>query len=180
MERAKDGDSRAINELFGRFLPPLRSWASRRLPRWARDLVDTDDLVQDTIMRVFKRLGAFEVRHTGALQAYLRQAVMNRIRDEIRRKGRRGAAEELDENLADDGASPLECAIGREAVDRYEAALSRLPADDQALIVARVEMGSSYEAIARDFGKRTADAARMAVTRALLRLAEQMTPPPQP
>jgi RNA polymerase sigma factor (sigma-70 family) len=81
VERAKTGDSGALNDLFARYMPSLRRWASGRLPRWTRDLMDTDDLVQETVVRAVKRMDRFESRHQGALQAYLRQAIVNRIRD---------------------------------------------------------------------------------------------------
>src|SRR2546428_405791 len=89
IERARAGDELALGQLFARHLRPLRRWASGRLPKWARSIADTDDLVQDTLLQTFKRIEAFEPRHAGALHAYLRQAVLNRIRDELRRKGRR-------------------------------------------------------------------------------------------
>src|ERR1041384_323518 len=111
VERAKTGDADALNRLFTRFLPALRRWASGRLPRWTRDLMDTDDLVQETVVRAVKRIDRFESRHEGALQAYLRQAVVNRIRDEVRRARRSPAPDLLDDNAADPGASPLEEAI---------------------------------------------------------------------
>jgi RNA polymerase sigma factor (sigma-70 family) len=175
VERAKSGDGEALNRLFARYLPSLRRWASGRLPRWSRDLMDTDDLVQETVVRAVKRLDRFESRHEGALQAYLRQAIVNRIRDEIRRTKRSPAATELDENASDHGASPLETAIGAEALERYEAALARLRPEEREAIVARVEMDGSYQQVAQALGKSSADAARMAVSRALLRLAEEMS-----
>jgi RNA polymerase sigma-70 factor, ECF subfamily len=175
IERAKAGESDALNRLVARHLPPLRRWARGRLPRWARDLMDTDDLVQETMIRVVKRLGAFEPRHEGALQAYLRQAIVNRVRDEVRRNARLPGADELDDNHADRGVSPLEAAIGREAVERYEAALSRLGPEARDAIVARFEMGCSYQEIAQALGKPSADAARMTISRALLRLADEMS-----
>ena len=175
VERAKAGDREALDRLFDRSLPALRRWASGRLPMWSRDLMDTDDLVQETAVRAINRIGNFEARHTGALQAYLRQAVVNRIRDEIRRRGRRPAPSELDENEQDHGASPLETAIGHEAVERYEQALGRLRPEEREAIVARVEMDCSYEEAAEALGKPSADAARMAISRALLRLAQEMS-----
>lgn len=174
LERAKSGDREALDRLFARFLPALRRWASGRLPRWTRDLMDTDDLVQETVVRAVKRLDTFESRHEGALQAYLRQAVVNRIRDEVRRSARAPAAVEIDEHESDRGASPLDLAIGHEAVERYEAALARLRAEEREAIVARVEMDGSYQDVAQALGKPSADAARMAVSRALLRLAQEM------
>jgi RNA polymerase sigma factor (sigma-70 family) len=174
VERAKTGDCNALNDLFVKYLPPLRRWASGRLPRWTRDLMDTDDLVQETVVRAVKRMDRFESRHEGALQAYLRQAVVNRIRDEVRRARRAPVSEVLDDNAPDVAASPLEDAIGAEALECYEAALGRLRPEERQAIVARVEMDGSYQEVARALGKPSADAARMAVSRALLRLAEEM------
>jgi RNA polymerase sigma-70 factor (ECF subfamily) len=174
LERAKGGDREALEVLFARHIPTLRRWASGRLPRWVRDMADTQDLVQDTVLQVFKRLEAFEPRGDGALQAYLRQAVMNRIRNEVRSKGRRPSFESLDEQAPADHTSPLEAAIREEQLDRYEAALSRLSEQDRDLIVARVEVGLTYEEIAEALGKPSWNAARMATARALVRLAEEL------
>src|SRR5438094_141220 len=174
VERAKTGDRDALDRLFARYLPSLRRWASGRLPRWSRDLMDTDDLVQETVIRAVKRIDAFESRHEGALQAYLRQAIVNRIRDEVRRAKRSPIPTVLDDNQSDTGASPLEAAIGEEALKRYEAALERLRPEEREAIIARVEMDGSYQDVAQALGKPSADAARMAVSRALVRLAQEM------
>ena len=174
LERARNGDREALEVLMTRYLPRLRRWASGRLPRWARDVADTQDLVQDTLLQTFKRIDTIEVRHEGALQAYLRQGIVNRIRDEFRRAGRRPTTEELDAAVPDSGASPLEAAIGRETLDRYERALARLRPQDREAIIARIEMDSTNEEIAAALGKPSANAARMAVERALVRLAEEM------
>jgi RNA polymerase sigma-70 factor (ECF subfamily) len=172
--RARLGDQAALEQLFGRFLRPLQRWAKGRLPAYARDLADTDDLVQDTLIQTFKRIDSVEPRGVGALQAYLRQAVLNRIRDELRRKRRRPEIGELGDLEADRAASPVEQAIGREAVDRYESALTRLRPEEREAIIARVEMGYSYEELAEALGKPSADAARKAAKRALVRLAMEM------
>src|SRR6187402_2193956 len=107
LERARAGDEEATNQLFARHVRPLQRWASGRLPKWARDMTDTDDLVQETLLQTFKRIEQFEPRGVGALNAYLRQAVLNRIREELRRKGRRPDATGLSA-LEADGQSPLE------------------------------------------------------------------------
>lgn len=174
IERAQAGDQEALDRLFARHLKPLQRWARGRLPKWARDLADTDDLVQDTLVQTFKRIGDFEPRRVGALQAYLRQAVLNRVRNELRRRGRQPHATDLDGLEVESGGSPLEQAIGREAVERYEGALQRLKAEEREAIIARVEMGYSFEELAEALGKPTPDAARKAAHRALVRLAEEM------
>jgi RNA polymerase sigma-70 factor (ECF subfamily) len=174
LERARGGDEAALEKLFARYLKPLRRWASGRLPKWARDMTDTQDLVQETLLQTFKRIDGFEARGEGALQAYLRQAVMNRIRDELRRFGRRGPRGLLDTQAPDAAPSPLEAAIGQQATERYERALARLRDTDREAIIARVELGCSYEEMAVALGKPTAEAARKAAQRAVVRLVAEM------
>jgi RNA polymerase sigma-70 factor (ECF subfamily) len=174
IELVRQGDRDALERLVARHVGPLRRWISGRLPQWARDLADTDDLVQDTLLRTFTKIEGFDNRGVGALQAYLRQAVLNRVRDELRRKGRAPSMAALDGLEVEAAGSPLEEAIGRETVERYEAALARLKPDERAAIIARVELDYTYEELANILGKPTSDAARKAAQRALLRLAEEM------
>jgi len=174
LERARSGDQDAVDRLFARHVRPLQRWASGRLPKWARDVADTDDLVQDTLLQTFRRIEHFELRGVGALNAYLRQAVLNRIREELRRKGRRPDSTGLSALEADGHQSPLEQAIGNEAIERYERALSSLRPDEQDAIIGRIEFGYTYEELARELGKPTPDAARKAAQRALVRLIEEM------
>lgn len=174
LNRAREGDGSALEALFARCLPPLRRWARGRLPTAARGALDTQDLVQDTVLNALRRLDRFEARHEGALQAYLRQAVMNRIRDEVRKIVRRPVAAELRDSQPAEAASPLDIAIGRQGVERYEAALQRLRASDREAIIGRLELQYDYEELAGILGKSNANAARVAVTRALARLLEHL------
>ena len=174
LELAKDGDAQALDRLLERCVPALRRWAHGRLPQTARGMNDTADIVQDTIISAMRHLKAFESRHQGALQAYLRQAVMNRIRDIIRHHKRRPEVAGLSEGIQDEATSPLEAAIGAENLERYERALQRLKPDDREAIIGRLEMLYPYEELATVLGRPSAAAARMAVTRAMKRLAEEM------
>src|SRR5512139_3874553 len=171
LTRARAGDDGALETLIGRYIPDLRRWTSGRLPAWARSVADTDDLVQETLVKAFRRIGEFEYRGEGALLAYLRQAVLNRIRSEIRSARRRPAREALEDvGLEAEGPSPLEAAIGTDAVAAYDTALDRLRPEEREAIVGRIELGLTYGELAQALGKPSADAARMAVTRALVRL----------
>ena len=172
--RAQQGDRAAVEELFSRHVTPLRRWAKGRLPRWARDLSDTDDLIQEALLQTFKRIDDFEVRGVGSLQAYLRQAVLNRLRDELRRRAREPDRVELDDGSAEKALAPFARAVDGETRERYEQALSRLEPEEQELMVARIEMGYTYEELAVSLGKPSADAARKAAKRALLRLVNEM------
>jgi len=179
LARAQAGDVQALDALIARHLPRLRRWASGRVPAWARDAGDTEDLVHDTLVDSLRHLDGFEHRRQGALQAYLRQALLNRVRSQFRRAARRPAVMSIPEDQLHDGPSPLEQAIGREMTDRYEAGLAALAAEDREMIVARVEMGYTNDELAAIFARPSRDAARMAVARALARLAEAMGPSDQ-
>lgn len=175
--RVQSGDDRALEHLVGRYLPRLRRWASRRLPGWARHLLDTDDLVQDTLIRTIRNLDRFEPRREGGLQVYVRRALQNRIRDEIRRVGRHPQDPLPDSDLdepPDRSPSPLESAIGEQAMRRYERALARVSEEDREAIVARLELRLPYREVAEALEKSGPDAARMAVSRAIVRLAREM------
>jgi RNA polymerase sigma-70 factor (ECF subfamily) len=171
---AQQGDRSALERLFARHSAPLRRWASGRLPQWARDMADTEDVVQEALLQTFKRIDNFDARGAGSLHAYLRQAVLNRIRDELRRRGREPARGDFDEQRPAPGLSPLQGAIDGEARERYERALARLKAEDQEAIIARLEMGYTYEELAESLAKPSADAARKAARRALVRPLTEM------
>jgi RNA polymerase sigma factor (sigma-70 family) len=175
VERARDGDDEALGRLCARYLPRLQRWAHGRLPSWARGALETQDLAQDTLMLAVRRLKYFEPRHEGAFQAYLRQTLLNRVRDEVRRGRRRGHADPLDSAEPTRDPSPLEEAIGQETLDRYETALQRLRPQDREAIIARIEMGLEYTEVASALAKPSVAAAHMAVSRALVKLAKEMT-----
>jgi RNA polymerase sigma-70 factor (ECF subfamily) len=177
LERAQAGDRAALESLLARYLPRLQRWATGRLPRWARDMADTQDRVQETLFQTFRRIERFESRGEGALQAYLRQAVLNRIREELRRKKRQPPRSELDPAVEDHRRSPLEEAIGQEAIERYERGLERLRPEDRELVVARIELGYTNREVADLLGKPTPNAARMATERAIVRLAKERGKP---
>lgn len=170
----RNGDATSLDRLLARHLPPLKRWASGRLPNWARDLCETQDIVQESVVRALKHLDHFQPTAEGGLRAYFRRAVANRICDEIRRAQRRGVQGELTERIEARTPSPLEEAIGREVVERYDRALARLRPKERAALVARLEQSQSYEQIARQLGKPSVAAARVAVGRALARLEAGM------
>ena len=172
--KAQAGDGDALDQLLARYLPRLRRWASGRLPSSARTMMDTGDLVQDAVISALRHLSTLEVRTDGAFLVYLRKSVNNRIIDAYRRAGRRPERLELPEDAPANSTSPFDAVVGAEAVDRYDAALSRLTEDERRAIVLRVELGYDYSELAVELGKPSVDAARMAVTRAIARLAGEM------
>ena len=169
--QARSGDADSKDRLLRRYLPALRRWARGRLAGF-RDLADTDDLVQITLLRALDRMEGFEPRGPGSFLAYLRRILQNQIREQFRRAARRPPVEGLSEELPSEERSPLEQVIDREALEAYEAGLTRLTGPQQEAVLLRVEMGCTYPEIAVALGCPSANAARMVVARALVRLAE--------
>jgi RNA polymerase sigma-70 factor (ECF subfamily) len=176
LARARAGDRMALEAIAARLLPRMRRWAAGRLPSWARDLADTEDLVQETISSVLRRVDRFEVRHEAALTIYLREALSNRLRNEIRRAVRHPPAGGIDAvaERPSPAPSPLDLAITQEALEHYESALATLVPEDREAIIGRMELHYSFDELAQAWGKPSADAARKVVKRALNRLADAM------
>jgi RNA polymerase sigma factor (sigma-70 family) len=172
--KARSGAPDAQNRLCAHYLPRLHRWARGRLPQSARGALDTGDIVQDVLISALKHVSVFEPQHEWSFQAYLRQSLMNRLRDEARRVRNRPFRDQIDSSHPSRDPAPLEQAIGTEAIERYEAALARLRPEEQQIIVARCEWGMSHQEVADLLGKRTSAAAQVAVHRALIRLAKEM------
>lgn len=172
--KARDGDHLALEAILQRCLPALKRWAHGRLPAYARGSLDTEDLVQDAAFNAVRRLDTFQPQHVGALQAYLRRSVINRIRDEIRKLGAHPAPQALPEDLQSSDTSPLEQAIQLESYELYRAALKRLRSKDREILMARLEAQWSVAEVADRFGFSTPDAARVATIRAMERLMAAM------
>jgi RNA polymerase sigma-70 factor (ECF subfamily) len=174
VRRARAGNDDAVEALCARYLAPLRRWARNRLPARARDLVDTDDIVQETLIKTVRNLGSFETMRDRGLHAYLRRALDNRIRDEAKRARRAMPLGEPPSDVADAAASPLERVLGAEAMRRYEQALENLSAEEREAVVARIEFGLEYKEIALAVGSPSPNAVRMTISRALARMAKEL------
>ena len=154
IRRIRDGDGGARDVLLKRYLPVLRRWAHGRLPASARDLSDTDDLVQVTLLRALKNIDEFDARHTGSFLAYLRQILLNHVRDELRRQQRRPGGAELDTELAgvEDGRVVPDClkasmnAKARSLQRRSPDEAKRNPGSVSERAIRRRFFGSSYKA----------------------------------
>ena len=177
--RAREGDKRALERIAGRYQPALTRFAHGRVPSSARGLVDTVDVVQTALVRTLARLGNIDTSVPGSLLAYLRSAVLNQIRDEVRRARRRPQGAELDHELPATDQDPLEAVISEQDLERYDLALLQLPADQQEAFLMRIEMGCSYQEIADALGRPSSEAARTLVRRAIRALTEALreTPP---
>lgn len=174
LAQARAGRRTALELLFGAKLANLRRWAHGRLPAWARRTTETADIIQEVLLRVLNKMDAFDARGKGALEAYLRQGIQNRICDEIRIQARRPNTDFEGVDVVDPSPSPIEVLESDDDRRRYKMALTRLKERERMLIVGALELGYTYEQLALATGKPTAESARVALHRALRRMADEM------
>lgn len=168
--RAREGDTLACDTLLRRYQGALTRWAHGRLPAHARDLSETSDLVQLTLLRAVSHLDGFDPRHPGAFTSWLRRIFQNLVLDELRRsKARGGRAPQVE--LDAETPPQIVDAVGADSLASYQSALETLPQDLREAVILSVEFGLSHEELAEAIGAPSANAARMRVSRALTQLA---------
>ena len=177
LDAVRSGDRSAADRLVRRFQTLLSRFLHARLPRHARGLMDTGDIVQDVLQRALARIGEFENRGHGAFWGYLRQIARNRL-FEIRRgtiPSTNGAKlDGTDDEPVGADPSPAEGLMNREMEEAYERALGELEPLLREAVLNRLELGLKWGEIARECAFTSADAARMATTRAITRLAGRL------
>jgi RNA polymerase sigma-70 factor (ECF subfamily) len=172
--RIHSGDEVALEILLNRYLPALRRIVHKHLHGHARSMLDTDDIVQDALLSTLRRMPHFVWRTPGALLAYLRRAILNRIIDAKRKYARQGEWVALPDDCAEQAASPLQRVVDKEEILRYRAALFRLRPRDRQLIVMRMEQQLTYQEIGTQLRMASPNAARVALIRAMGRLVSAL------
>ena len=169
LQQYQQGKNNSCDELFQLYHPALMRWAHGRIPTQAKGFMDTQDMVQDTMILAFKRINYIKAKRPGAFFTYLRTVFINQIKQELRKnKPFQLSITQFnnDEKLA------YEEDIN--TIIDYDSALDKVSKDEKEAIVLRLEFGFNYEEIAGITEKPSANAARMFITRALIKLATHM------
>lgn len=144
VRRAVSGDTLALKLLLTDSRDRLCEHLSNRLPPDLRSSLGVEDVVQETLTDVFRRIGTFEVREPGSFYRWVATIGLNRLRDAIRREraekrggGNRGVATArrsvedssivLLETLAGPPGTPSRTVARAEAVAAVQDALKQLP-----------------------------------------------------
>ena len=172
IEQAQGGDLIAREELYRRVIPRLERFARGRIPLSMRRFSDTQEVVQDAVLRSLNHLDRFTPRWEGAFLHYLSKIVMNRIRDLARRKRPETPVED-EGGFPGSELSPVEEAVGRETFGQYQEALATLKEDQRMAVFLHVEMGCGNDEIAEALD-RGPEAARKVLARGLQNLARKM------
>ena len=179
--RAQGGDSEAREALLGQHLPGLEAFVRIRLGERLRARETSMDLVQSICGDVLGDLGAFEYQGPESFRRWLFRCAENKLRNRARfwSRERRELAREVEPSEALSPelrilSTPSRDAMAREELQRLEAALQRLPEDHREVILLARVVGLSHDEIAVELG-RTPSATRTLLSRALARLAVQLT-----
>lgn len=175
MERYRDGDATAFNELYRRHRAPVRRFVAKLC--WKQD--EADEIVQEVWLAVIR--GARSYRPTARFTTYLFSIAHRRLQDHWRSRDRHShafgpldPAADLHE-IADERAPvPEDWAAHAELRSALMAAIDQLPPPQRAVFLLKAEAGLSLEEIAAATGagvEATKSRMRYAVARLRARLA---------
>jgi RNA polymerase sigma-70 factor (ECF subfamily) len=169
-----------LAELLEEHRPYLKNIAAAELPERLRSQLDASDLVQETLLRAFRKFGQFAGTTDAEFVGWLREILLNQIIDVSRHHGRQvrdvSRTRSLPDAVSCDKTLPGSEAVRRgETSERLAAALAELPEHYRTVILLRQEEDLSFEEIGQRL-QRSTDAARMLWGRAILQLGKLMQP----
>jgi RNA polymerase sigma factor (sigma-70 family) len=166
--RARAGDQDAFATLHSLHDGPVRRSIARRMGWHLRDLMDLDDILQDTFLAAWELLendGFRDFETVGGFRHLLVKIALQKLEDAGRRgnalRRDRGRTESLPDGellVASKEPRPSEAARARELEELRERALLRLSEADRWLLDARDNLGMSWEEMAAEIGGRPANA----------------------
>jgi hypothetical protein len=169
LARVQSGDAAALEQLCDRYATLLLPWLEARLHPHAgqpqRPMKLLGDVLHDTLPAIAPSAAA---------------EVWDRVRSGLLERLRNAEALAVDPPAVrrappTASVSAEEAAVGLDVVRRYDAALLRLRPEERLALVLRLEIGCGYDEIAAALERPSEGAARMAVCRAMVHLAEEMT-----
>ncbi len=184
VEAAARGDAKAVEQLIAGHLPGLRAYLRLRAGAMLRARESASDLVQSVCRDVLQNLGQFRYPGEAAFRAWLYATALRKVADraEYWQAQKRDAARDVPLEGSDEAllavyrtsfASPSAHAMGREAMQRLEAAFDRLPDDYREVIVLSRICGLSRAEVAQSM-QRSEASVRNLLSRALAELAEHL------
>src|SRR5262245_47155448 len=84
LQRARSGDSRAVDELLVQHLPALRAYLRLHLPAEVRRQESCSDLVQSVCREVLTQQPDFDYRGPEAFRGWLYQWARHKLQDRVR------------------------------------------------------------------------------------------------
>lgn len=161
-----------------RYRPFLKAIAAAEIPEHLRSREDDSDLVQETLLKATRQADQFRGSTEKELESWLRETMLNQIRDCVRFHGRQQrdvgieVAATVDLIAAGD-PSASELVRSAEAKELTQRALHDLPEEYRSVLLMRQQLDLSFVEIA-DRMQRSPDAVRMLWGRAIMALGEKL------
>ncbi len=179
IQRFREGDEFAFNELFRKYRPRLAVLVRYKLSESLLDRFEVDDILQEVFLEASRDLASFSYRSPGSFMSWLSRIADHVIADEARMLSRqkRNAGERVllrsESNPMGpepvDPATPSRILLQNERAERLHAQLGALPPDYRdAILMAKVECLSLTEMAKRLH--RSREAAAVLLCRALRRV----------
>jgi RNA polymerase sigma-70 factor (ECF subfamily) len=163
LELLVSGDKRAFSDLVDRYQGRLFHWLCNLM----HDRHAAEDLVQDTFVRAYQ--AAHRLKPDTNLKAWLFCIAHNAYANWVR--SRKGRNEPLPADLPGSEDGPELNAQGKEAKNRLEGALRKLPEDWRGALLLRTQEELSFRELAQCLGT-TEETARWRVFKARQKLLE--------
>jgi RNA polymerase sigma-70 factor (ECF subfamily) len=181
---ARSGSPAALGRLLQHYRDYLLRVAHDELPTGLTQKVAQSDLVQETFLQACHDFAAFSGESEWELRGWLRQILLNNLRDAERRyftAAKRSLDRELSlqehsdvaRNVARYDQTPSGRMISAESRSSLLSALDRLTPEYRRVIELRSLEGHSFETLGKALG-RSPGAARKIWLRAVVKLAEQL------
>lgn len=187
LQAGEKGDETALNQFFAEIRPYFTKIVEHLAKRRRVDSADGSAVVQKSLLSVLQHLAQRRGQSAAELKAWLRQIVTNEFRDNVRdaHRQKRDIKKQVPLPQTDSGeipiaaahSSPSQRAIRREEQTKFEAALSRLRADDQQVIRLHHLEGRDWPETAQIMGRNETAVQRL-YYRALKRLRQAMETKP--
>lgn len=176
LSQVQAGDRQAYNTLIKRYYPHLLHLLHQKLSPMSRSAMDTQDLVQDVLIKAFPNLKRFQYRGIGSFWAYLRQIAINHIRQVWNKQTLKKTPLPEDSRmtpLAKEKEPPANIILN-EDFEAYEKALDRLAPKDREAYLMRMDLGCPYKVIASEMDYPSEDAARKHIVRVSKKLFQEL------
>jgi RNA polymerase sigma-70 factor (ECF subfamily) len=182
LQRVRQGNRQALDELLARYRPRLRAFVETRFDPPLRARLDPSDVVQEAQVRIAERMDDFLEQRPMPFHLWVRKLAYERLlnaRRDHRTAGRRSVDREvplperssvlLARPLLAASPSPSQALVAREFADRVALAVAGLAEADREILLMRHVEGLPYQEIACLLDVEPATA-RKRYGRALLRL----------
>ena len=142
-------DQQAYGQIVEHFRGQLAGFAGNRLSHKLREVIDVDDVVQDTFARAFQRLDQINWQGEKAFSSWLCGIALNVIRESSRRY-LKVDIQSHEQELAGSSATPSQHQRRDERFDRLKSALRNLSEDHRNVIkLSRIQGLPTAEVAAR-------------------------------